>query len=85
MQGFTDAPFCHFHTEVYGQKGASVNLENYQLDWINTHVEGSFGSQIASDYNLFATPTMFLIDAEYNIIAKPLTLEELKNNIMELK
>ncbi len=59
--------------------------ENYQLDWINTHVEGSFGSQIASDYNLFATPTMFLIDAEYNIIAKPLTLEELKNNIMELK
>ena len=19
MQGFTDAPFCHFHTEVYGQ------------------------------------------------------------------
>lgn len=59
--------------------------ENYQLDWKNTHVDGSFGSHVAADYNLFATPTMFLIDSEHNIIAKPLTLEELKNNIIQLK
>lgn len=59
--------------------------ENYSLDWINTRVEGSFGSTVAADYNLFATPTMFLIDSEHNIIAKPLTFEELKDNITQLK
>lgn len=59
--------------------------ENYTLDWINTHTEGSFGSQVASDYNLFATPTMFLIDSDHTIISKPLTLEELKKSLNDLK
>lgn len=54
------------------------------FDWTNTYTEGSFDSQIASDYNLFATPTMFLIDSDHKIIAKPTTLEELEKNISEL-
>jgi len=58
---------------------------NYPLDWINTHTEGSFASQVATDYNLFATPTMFLIDADHNIISKPITLEELEKSINQLK
>ncbi|MDE5612056.1 MAG: TlpA family protein disulfide reductase [Odoribacter sp.] len=59
--------------------------ETYPLDWVNTYTEGSFRSQVAADYNLFATPTMFLIDSDHNIISKPLTLEELKNSIGQLK
>lgn len=58
--------------------------ENYHLDWVNIHVNGGFDSPIASDYNLFATPTMFLIDAEHNIIAKPTTSEELQKNIIRM-
>lgn len=58
---------------------------DYPLEWTNTHIEGSFESQIANDYNLFATPTMFLIDSDYNIVAKPTTLDELEKNIKELK
>lgn len=57
----------------------------YPLTWINTYAEGGYDSTIASDYNLFATPTMFLVDSDYNIISKPLTLEELINNINQLK
>lgn len=57
---------------------------DYKLDWTNTHTEGSFESPVANDYNLFATPTMFLIDSDHNIIAKPTTLNELEKNIMDL-
>lgn len=57
----------------------------FPLEWTNTHIEGSFENPIASAYNLFATPTLFLIDTEYNILAKPTTLQELIQNISELK
>ena len=56
----------------------------YVLDWINAYVEGSFDSEIASDYNLYATPTMFLVDTEHRIVAKPMTVEELLQNIQKL-
>lgn len=54
------------------------------MDWINTHVEGGFDNETSAAYNLFATPSMFLIDANNTIIAKPTTIEELKKNISEL-
>lgn len=67
------------------------NKENWEkfsaehpMEWTNTYIEGSFDSEIASDYNLFATPSMFLIDDSHHIIAKPTTFEELKKNIQAL-
>ena len=33
----------------------------------------------ATDYFIYATPTMFLIDNEKKIIGKPITIEEVKN------
>ena len=56
----------------------------YPLEWTNTYVEGSFNSEIAADYNFFATPSMFLIDENHKIIAKPTTIGELEKNIREL-
>ena len=50
----------------------------------NIHAAGSFDSEIANDYNLFATPSMFLIDENHKIIAKPTTIGELEKNIGEL-
>lgn len=58
--------------------------QEHKLNWTNTFIEGAFNSEIASDYNLFATPSMFLLDDTHTIIAKPTTLEELKKNISEL-
>lgn len=57
----------------------------HSFEWTNAWTPGNFESPVAADYNLFATPTMFLIDADYKIIAKPMTLAELEKNIMELK
>lgn len=34
----------------------------------------------AQDYNVYATPTLFLMDRERRLVAKPLSLEEVKNN-----
>lgn len=33
--------------------------------------------RVAEDYNIYATPTMFLLDANRNILAKPSTIDEL--------
>lgn len=57
---------------------------DHPLDWINTHIDGGFDNEISAAYNLFATPSMFLIDADNTIIAKPTTIGELKKNISEL-
>lgn len=64
------------------------NWEKYSadhpLDWINTHIDGGFDHEVPTAYNLFATPSMFLIDANNKIIAKPTTIGELKKNISQL-
>ena len=57
----------------------------YPLEWVNIHAAGTFDSEIANDYNLFATPSMFLIDENHKIIAKPTTIGELEKNIGELE
>lgn len=57
---------------------------DHPLDWVNTHIDGGFDNEISAAYNLFATPSMFLIDANNTIIAKPTTIGELKKNISEL-
>ena len=58
---------------------------DYALDWTNTYSENGFHSQLAGDYNLFATPSMFLLDENHRIVAKPTTPQELEKNINELK
>ena len=58
--------------------------EAHPLNWTNTFVEGAFNSQVAVDYNLFATPSMFLLDNENKIVAKPLTVEEVLESINKL-
>lgn len=58
---------------------------HYGLDWINTYTEAGFESPVASDFNLFATPSMFLLDENFKIIAKPTTVQELDKNISEIK
>jgi len=47
--------------------------------WINCCDLKSWDSQAAIDYNVYATPTMFLLDKQKKIVAKPITITELKN------
>lgn len=60
-------------------------LKEHPSDWTNAYIEGSFNSLTASDFNIFATPSVFLLDESNRIIAKPITPEELEASINALK
>jgi peroxiredoxin len=60
-------------------------LKEGKLDWINVSELKGFNSKAADDYNIFATPTMFLLDTEKRIIAKPISWRELEQSLREKK
>ena len=60
-------------------------LNEDKLNWINVSELKGFNSKAADDYNIFATPTMFLLDREKKIIAKPISYRELEQSLREQK
>ena len=60
-------------------------LRKNDFKWINTSEVKGWNSKIANDYNIYATPTMFLLDKDRKIIAKPLTVRELVEDLKKIK
>jgi thiol-disulfide isomerase/thioredoxin len=60
-----------------------VNSRGY--DWINCNEPEGWDGKVATEYNVYATPTMFLVDNENRIIAKPLSFNDLLDSIIGLK
>ena len=60
-------------------------IKEGKLDWINVSELKGFNSKSADDYNIFATPTMFLLDREKKIVAKPISWRELDQALREEK
>ena len=63
-------------------------LKEKRLNWINVSELKGFNAVSCDDYNIYATPTLFLLDRGKKIIAKPVTLREteqalLDNNLMK--
>ena len=46
-------------------------------EWLNVSDLKGWRGKAVSDYYIYATPTMFLVDRERKIAAKPLTVEDL--------
>jgi len=57
-------------------------IKNNNLNWMNVSDLLGWDGQATSDYFIFATPTMFLIDNDMKIIGMPKTIEELKKMIL---
>lgn len=53
--------------------------ENNLLSFINFSEYKGWQSEVVKKYNVYATPTMFLLDKDKKIIAKPETAEQLVN------
>jgi len=53
-----------------------VMMDNFP--WINTFSGAGWDGKAPKDYNVYATPTLFLLDREHKIIGKPLTFREFK-------
>jgi thiol-disulfide isomerase/thioredoxin len=60
-------------------------LQVVELPWINTHEPMGWEGKSAADYNIYATPTMFLLDRELRIVARPYTLRELRRTLRKLE
>jgi thiol-disulfide isomerase/thioredoxin len=60
------------------------NLLMNNYGWINTCTFAGWNDKAAKDYNIYATPTMFLLDRERKIIAKPLTYREFRKEVDKL-
>ncbi|MGR3220254.1 MAG: thioredoxin-like domain-containing protein [Candidatus Anammoxibacter sp.] len=58
----------------------AVASGNY--NWINYSDQAGWDSKPAMDYNVWATPKMYLLDKEKRIIAKPLTVDELEEIVI---
>ena len=61
------------------------NLMMNNYPWINTCTFAGWNDKAAKEYNIYATPTMFLINRERKIIAKPLTFREFRREVDKLK
>ncbi len=58
-------------------------LKSEKLNWINLCDFQGFRGKPADDYNIYATPTMFLLDREKKILAKPISMRELEQVLRE--
>ena len=56
-------------------------IRNNNLNWINVNDLKGWSGSAASDYFIYATPTMFLVDKDKKILAKPVTVEELMREL----
>lgn len=55
-----------------------------KFSWIDVSDLKGFAGKDADDYNIYATPTMFLLDKDKKIVAKPVSYRELENSLTEL-
>ena len=54
-------------------------IETNNLNWINVSDLNGGNGKAVTDYYIYATPTMFLIDKQLILIAKPSSIDELSN------
>jgi len=54
---------------------------NYQ--WINVSDYKKWQGEVVRKFDIYATPTMFLLFHDQTILAKPMTYDELKNELFE--
>lgn len=58
-------------------------LSGYATKWINYADLKGWDSKPAVDYSIYATPTMFLLDKNRKILARPVTVQDLRNELLK--
>jgi alkyl hydroperoxide reductase subunit AhpC len=89
----------YFSNDEYRDKGLEVlaiSIDKERTAWMNAISKGQYkwinyseltgwDGKAAKDYGVWSTPRMYLLDSEKRIVAKPATVEELKEIIASLK
>lgn len=58
-------------------------MDDHPADWITVADYKKWQGELVQKYDIYATPTMFLLYRDRTILAKPLTIGELKNALFE--
>ncbi len=58
-------------------------IKAHRLNWVNVSELKGFSGKSCDDYNIYATPTLFLLDREKKIISKPVSLYEMEQVLRE--
>lgn len=69
-------------TNVEKWKGV-IKAKDYH--WINVNESNGWDNKVMDDYNIYATPTILVLNKERKIVAKPLSLEELIDELEKVK
>jgi thiol-disulfide isomerase/thioredoxin len=56
-----------------------------EMPWVNLFEQSGWEGKVARQFNIYATPTMFLLDKQRKILAKPLTFREFKHEAGKLE
>jgi thiol-disulfide isomerase/thioredoxin len=59
-------------------------IRDVQPPWLNGHEPMGWEGQSAEDYNIYATPTMFLLDSNLAIVARPFNMRDLRRTFRKL-
>ena len=62
----------------------STALAMHATKWINYSELKGWDCQAAEDYSIYATPSMFLLDRNRKILARPVSVSELKAELQKL-
>ncbi|MBN2165401.1 MAG: TlpA family protein disulfide reductase [Marinilabiliaceae bacterium] len=62
----------------------NIFLQKNNLPWVNCIEPQKWDGEVATSYNIYATPSMFLLDNDNKIIAKPIDFDEFINVIAGL-
>jgi thiol-disulfide isomerase/thioredoxin len=62
-----------------------IALAEHATGWINYSELKGWDSKAIIDYSIYATPTMFLLNRDRNIIARPTSIIDLKNALINLQ
>ena len=54
-------------------------IRDNNLNWFNVADDNGWEGKAATDYYIYATPSMFLVDKQLQLITKPSSIEELYN------
>ncbi len=58
-------------------------IKTIDAGWLNSCDEKGWDGKAATLYNIYATPSLFLLDEDKNIISKPMTVSELRTKLEE--
>jgi len=62
-----------------------IDIKNIKNRWIHYSEFKGWNSNVVKLYNVYATPTMFLLDKDRKVVAKPISYNELTKVLIKLK